>query len=106
MTQLMRRHRDDRGLTTGVSLLAMTISLAIVAVLLLVSMNAFGGGTASGPGSQHSILSTSNAESQIKLCAEGRASTYGDPPTPAQQAKCLDQLAGQIGGTPSVPGSP
>jgi len=103
MTQLMRRHRDDRGLTTGVSLLAMTISLAIVAVLLLVSMNAFGGGTASGPGSQHSILSTSNAESQIKLCAEGHDSTYGRPPTPAQQSKCLTELAGEITSTGGSP---
>lgn len=45
MAHVTRRHRNDTGLSTGVSLLAMTISLAIVAVLVLVGMNAFGGAT-------------------------------------------------------------
>ena len=71
---------------------------------MVVSLHAFGGGTAPGGSS---IISNSPAETQLKLCSEGRPSSYGDPPTPAQQAKCLDQLAGQIGGGgASLPGSP
>jgi type II secretory pathway pseudopilin PulG len=102
------RHRIDRphsqsGLTSAVSLVGIVVSLAVVAILVLVGMNAFGGGTATGS----SIVSTSQSETQLKLCAEGRASTYGDPPTPAQQAACLNRLAGQIsGGSPSAPASP
>jgi len=91
-----RGRHGEGGMSTGVSLVAMTVSLAIVAVLVLLSSGALSGGTS---GAKTSILSTSSAETQLKLCSEGRDSTYGDPPTPAQQAKCLDQLAGQIGGS-------
>jgi len=96
--------RGESGLSSGGGLVAIVAGLVLVAVLLLVGMNAFGG---SGGGHGSSILSSSTAESQLKLCSEGRDSTYGDPPSQAQQAKCLDQLAGQIaGGAASLPGSP
>jgi hypothetical protein len=74
----------------------MAVGLLLVAVFLLFSMNVFSGG--SGTGSNHSILSQAPAQSQLKLCAEGRDSSYGSPPTPAQQASCLRQLAGEISG--------
>jgi hypothetical protein len=81
-----------------------------VAVLLLFSMNVFGGGSGGGGGADSanpSILSRSAAESQIKLCAEGRDSSYGRPPSSAQQAKCVRQLLGEVsGGGPSVTGTP
>jgi hypothetical protein len=84
----------------------MAVSLLIVVALLLFGLHQFsgptsssstgaGGGSASGP----SILSRSSGENQIKLCAEGRPSSYGDPPSPLQQAKCDRELAGQIAGT-------
>jgi len=79
----------------------MAISLVLVAVLLVFGLNASGGGAGAGAGAgqaKGSILSDSSAETQIKLCAEGRDSSYGDPPTPAQQAQCTDELAGQIAG--------
>lgn len=99
------RRRDQGGFTTGVGLVAVTVGMLIVALLLAISLHAFGGGGTSGGST--SILSNSSAEAQLKLCSEGRDSTYGDPPSPAQQAKCLDQLAGQIGGGgASLPGSP
>ncbi|HXX90453.1 MAG TPA: hypothetical protein VEI83_09550 [Acidimicrobiales bacterium] len=85
------------------SLIAIAGALVVVAILLMTSLNPFAGGTAAGGRSSGSILSQSPAENQIKLCAEGRASTYGDPPTQAQQAWCTQQLAGQIGGVPAVP---
>lgn len=75
----------------------MVLALGLVAVLLLISMSGTTGGTGS-PSASWSILSRAPAESQIKLCAEGRNSSYGDPPTAAQQAKCLNDLAGQISG--------
>jgi hypothetical protein len=75
----------------------MVLALGLVAVLLLISMSGTTGGTGS-PSASSSILSRAPAESQIKLCAEGRNSSYGDPPTAAQQAKCLNDLAGQISG--------
>ncbi|HTZ09672.1 MAG TPA: hypothetical protein VMB72_11395 [Acidimicrobiales bacterium] len=93
------RGRGERGLSTGVSLVALMASLLIVAVLVLMSANVFGGGTGTAGGHTTSILSTSSPETQLKLCSEGRDSTYGDPPTASQQAKCLQQLAGQIGGS-------
>jgi len=101
-----RRHQDSNGFTTAVSVLSVAVGLVITAILLVVSLDQFGGASNGGSGGQ-SILSRSSAESQIKLCAEGRASTYGDPPTQAQQAHCLDQLAGQLAGSgDSLPGVP
>jgi len=92
-----QRARGQDGYSTGVNLLAVTVSLVLVAVLVVLSTGVFSGGATAG---KTSILSTSSAETQLKLCSEGRdSSTYGDPPTPAQQAKCLDQLAGQISGS-------
>jgi hypothetical protein len=100
----MGSERGDNGLSSGAGLVAIAAGLVLVAVLLVVGMNAFGG---SGGAHGSSILSSSTAESQLKLCSEGRDSTYGNPPSQVQQAKCLDQLAGQIaGGGASLPGSP
>jgi hypothetical protein len=68
-------------------------------VLLLIGMNTFSGGTGSSTSSTlPSILSHSSAETQIKLCSEGRDSTYGNPPSSAQQAKCVRELLGEVGG--------
>jgi len=101
-------HRSQSGFSTGASLVAMAASLILVALLLLFSMNAFSGGSGSGAsGANQSILSQSSAENQIKLCAEGRDSSYGNPPSSAQQAECMRDLLGQIaGGGSSVPGAP
>jgi hypothetical protein len=91
----------------------MAAGLVIVALLLMLSTNVFGGGGGSsggaggGPSASPAILSRSSAETQIKLCAEGRASTYGDPPSSAQQAICVRKLLGEVsGGGPAVLGSP
>jgi hypothetical protein len=86
----------------------MAVGLGLVAVLLVLSLNAFGGGSSgTGTTANSSILSQSSAESQIKLCAEGRDSSYGNPPSPVQQAECMNELAKQIsGGGLSVPGAP
>ena len=99
----MRRSRDCAGFSTGVSLIAMAASLLVLAVLLVISLSGFGGAGATNDRSSGSILSQSSAESQIKLCAEGRASSYGDPPTPMQQAWCVRQLAAQAASLPQVP---
>jgi hypothetical protein len=77
----------------------MAVSLLLVATLLLFSMDAFSNGGGNGATSANpSILSRSRAESQTKLCAEGRDSTYGDPPSAAQQAQCVRALLGQASG--------
>jgi hypothetical protein len=91
----IRAHRGEGGFSTTVGLVAMAVGMGVLAVLLLIGMGTFTGG-AGAPSAQSSILSRSTTESQIKLCAEGRSSSYGDPPTAAQQAKCLNELAGQI----------
>jgi hypothetical protein len=70
------------------------MSLLIVLVLTLLSLGTFSGGSGSGT---TGILSNSNAEQQVKLCAEGRASSYGDPPSQAQQAACVNEIASQAG---------
>jgi len=93
------RGRDERGLSSGVSLVALMAGLVIVAILVLMSANVFGGGAGPKGTGATSILSTSSAETQLKLCSEGRDSTYGDPPTPTQQAACLRRLAGEITGS-------
>jgi hypothetical protein len=92
---------------------AMAIGLLVVAVLLLFSLNEFGGGhavTSAGGGGgsgSPSILSRSAAETQIKLCAEGRDSTYGSPPSAAQQAVCVRKLLAEVSATgSSIPGTP
>ena len=84
--------------STGGGLIAVVVGLLLVAVLLLLGMSAFGGSGTGGSASSAnpSILSRSSAETQIKLCAEGRDSSYGNPPSPAQQATCVSELAGQI----------
>jgi hypothetical protein len=79
----------------GVRLIALAVSLLLVLILTLLSLGTFSGGSGSG---STGILSNSNAEQQIKLCAEGRDSSYGDPPSQAQQAACLNEIAGQAGG--------
>lgn len=88
----------------------MAVGLLLVAVLLLFSVNEFssgGGAAGAGASGTPSILSTSKAQSQIKLCSEGRHSTYGNPPSAAQQAKCVRMLLGEIAGSGStIPGGP
>ena len=101
----MRQRTSGResGLSTGIGLVAMVVGLALVAVVMLLGFNTFSGtgSNASTP----SILSNSPQESQLKLCSEGRNSTYGNPPTSTQQAACIHQLLGQVGGAgaPSTP---
>jgi hypothetical protein len=99
------------GFSSGVGLVAMAMGLLLVAVLLLFSMNEFssgnGGVAGGGASGTRSILSTSKAQSQIKLCSEGRDSNYGDPPSAGQQAKCVRMLLGEIAGSGStIPGGP
>ncbi len=101
MQLLVRRHRNQSGFTTSTGLVATAVSMLLVAVLLLFGLNAFNGGN--GSTGNNSILSRSHTESQIKLCAEGRDSTYGSPPSPGQQAKCLNELAGEISSTSGTP---
>jgi hypothetical protein len=94
-----RPGRGDAGLSSTVGLISMAVSLLLMAVLLLFGMNAFSGGAGSDASSTNpSILSRSPAQTQIKLCSEGRDSTYGSPPGPAQQAKCVRELLGEISG--------
>jgi len=103
-------HGRQCGFSSAVGLVAMSVGLVLVAVLLVLSLNGFGGagaGAGGGPASNPSILSRSSAETQIKLCAEGRDSRYGDPPSAAQQAKCVRDLLGEISaGGPSGVGGP
>ncbi len=99
----------EGGFASGVGMLATAVVLVLMAVLTLMAMNGFGGGSSgSGAGGtpNGSILSQSSAESQLKLCAEGRDSRYGSPPSSARQAKCVNDLAAQIaGGGPGLPGA-
>jgi hypothetical protein len=96
----VRRGRDEGGFASGLGLVAMALGLLLVAILVLISFQTFGG-TAGGhdpTSNDSSILSHSSEESQLKLCVEGRDSSYGNPPSPAQQGKCASQLAGQVSG--------
>jgi len=106
--QAIPRQRSQGGLSSAFSLVAMAASLVLVAVLLLFGLNTLKGGNGSGATTANTaILSQSAAEQQIKLCSEGRDSTYGDPPSSAQQAKCVRDLLGEIsGGGGSIPGAP
>jgi hypothetical protein len=109
-----RRHRigrDQGGFSSTAGLVAMAVSLLLVALLLVFSINGFSSGSGSastsgggGASATPSILSHSSAETQTKLCSEGRDSTYGDPPTPAQQSQCVRELLGGIGGVGSGAG--
>jgi hypothetical protein len=101
-----RPRRPESGFSTALGLVSMAVSLLLVAVLLLFGLNGFSGGGApasagGGPAAGSSILSRSSAEAQIKLCAEGRDSNYGRPPTAAQQATCVRDLLGQVSTGPS-----
>jgi hypothetical protein len=116
--QMIQFQRNQSGLSSTVGLVAMAVSLLLVAVILVFSLNGFGLGSGAGMGAgagaaggsasgTPSILSHSSAEHQIQLCSEGRDSTYGDPPSAAQQATCIHELLGGISGVaPSVPGTP
>jgi hypothetical protein len=74
-------------------------SLAIVAVLTLTSLDVFdSGGSSNANSNSPSLFSNNKAEQQLQLCVEGRDSTYGSPPSPAIQAKCVSQLASQAAG--------
>jgi hypothetical protein len=112
---MIRFHRNQSGLSSTVGLVAMAVSLLLVAVVLVFSLNGFGlgsgassgGGAGGGSSGTPSILSPSPAEHQIQLCSEGRDSTYGNPPSSAQQATCIHELLGGISGVaPTVPGTP
>src|ERR1700722_4336687 len=103
--------RDERGYSTGTGLVAMVAGLVIVVVVLMFAVGSFSGGDGSaGSGASTgtpSILSPSSAETQIKLCSEGRPSSYGNPPTNAQQAACIRDLIGEVSGSGgSSPTSP
>jgi hypothetical protein len=108
MSPIRHSNHGEHGFSAGAGLVASALGLALMAVLLVVGMNEFGSGGSTGkPGANPSILSQSNAQTQIKLCAEGRDSSYGDPPTPAQQATCVRDLIGEVGDTGSSgPGNP
>lgn len=110
MRQMIQGHGRQSGFSSSVGLVAMAGGMIVVAVLLVMSLNVFGGGGASpggGAAANPSILSRSSAETQIKLCVEGRNSTYGDPPSSAQQAKCVRDLLGEVAaGGPTVAGGP
>jgi len=99
---------DQGGFSSVAGLVSMAVGLLLVAVLLLFSAGEFNGTSGSGSTpAKLSILSRSSAESQLKLCAEGRDSTYGSPPSSAQQAKCVRGLLGEVSaGGPAVLGSP
>jgi len=89
----------DGGFSTAVGLLSMAAGLVVVALLLVVSTTVFGGSSSSpGNANRPSLLSRSSAETQIELCAEGRPSTYGNPPAPAVRALCVRKILGQAGG--------
>jgi|HubBroStandDraft_1064217.scaffolds.fasta_scaffold71642_2 hypothetical protein len=76
-------------------LIGLALSLILVLILTLIGLKTFSGSSGSG---SPAIFSNSSTEQQIKLCAEGRDSSYGDPPSPAQQAACDEQIADQAGG--------
>ncbi len=109
MNQVIPGDRRQSGFSSSVGLVAMAASMVVVAVLLVLSLNVFGSGSGTGsPGgggaANPTIFSQSSAETQIKLCAEGRNSTYGNPPSSAQQAKCVRDLLGEISaGGPAGP---
>jgi hypothetical protein len=109
MSRVIGRRGGEDGFSTGTSLVAAAAGMLLVALLTLLGMNQFGGASGSGAtAGKPSILSQSSAEQQIKLCAEGRDSSYGDPPSSAQQATCVRDLLGEISGTTgsSLPGAP
>jgi len=103
-TAEVRRWRPERaneqGLSSTASLIAITMSLLVVLILTLLDIGTFSGGSGSGT---TGILSKSTAEQQIQLCVEGRNSSYGDPPSQAQQAACANEIAAQAGGRAGAP---
>ena len=92
-----RGRSGEVGLSGVVGLVSIVASLAIVLVLTLLSVGAF---SSSKGGGAPSVLSNSSTEQQLKLCVEGRPSSYGNPPSQAQQAACTSELAAQLGGGP------
>ena len=108
MRQVIPWLPNQSGLSSTFSLVAMAMGLVLVAALLLLSLNAFSGGNGTTATTANtSIFSQSSAEQQIKLCAEGRDSSYGDPPSSAQQAKCVRDLLGEVSGVGgSIPSAP
>jgi hypothetical protein len=91
---------DETGVSGLVGIIAIGVSLALVLLLTLLGTGTF---SSSGSGGGPAVFSNSSSEQQLKLCVEGRPSTYGNPPTSLQQATCTRDLAGQLGGAP-VPG--
>ncbi len=85
----------SKGLSSTAGLIAVAVSLLLALILTVISLGTFSSGSGSG---STGILSKSTAEQQIQLCAEGRDSSYGDPPSQAQQATCDNEIADQAGG--------
>jgi hypothetical protein len=85
----------SKGLSSTTGLIAVAVSLLLTLTLTLLSLGTFSGSSGSGT---TAILSNSTAEQQVQLCAEGRDSSYGDPPSQAQQAACDSEIADQAGG--------
>lgn len=74
------------------------MSLILALVLTLFGLGTFSSGTTGSGSGSTGILSHSRAEQQLQLCSEGRDSSYGDPPSEAQQAACIDEILSQAGG--------
>ena len=88
----------------AVRLLALAVSLLLALALTILGIGTFSGDSGNG---SSGILTNSKSEQQIKLCAEGRDSSYGEPPSQAQQAACLNEIAKQAGsGGPDAPTHP
>jgi hypothetical protein len=85
----------SKGLSSTTGLIAVAVSLLLTLTLTLLSLGTFSGSSGSGT---TAIVSNSTAEHQVQLCAEGRDSSYGDPPSQAQQAACDSEIADQAGG--------
>jgi hypothetical protein len=78
----------------------LAFSLLVVGALIYVGFTAF---NPAGTGKKPGIAGHTQSESQLHLCAEGKPSTYGNPPTQAQQSACISALADQAAGGSGVP---
>ncbi|MGH9018049.1 MAG: hypothetical protein ACRDY1_09925 [Acidimicrobiales bacterium] len=110
MPRRTHRLRQHDGASATIGLVALAVGLLILAGLVVLGTPGFGAGDdasvsgGGGPAAVSPILSRSKAETEIRRCAEGRASTYGDPPTPAQQAHCVRDLLAGISGSAAASG--
>jgi hypothetical protein len=100
-----RARRGESGLSGVAGIVIIGVSLVVVLVLVLVGSGALSG-SGSG-GAAPAVFSQSHNEEQLKLCVEGRPSSYGNPPSQTQQAACTRELAAQlVGGSGGVPTAP